>query len=213
MSFGFAVFDFDMTLIDSIKPLTISANLLAKEFGLAEVKYEQVYDAEVSVKNCTFELLWSALWGRCDPAWYPAYLDHMTEAEYRAMELFPGARETLEELVRRGARLGLASNRDYPAKALQALGVDGLFEAVVGQFDVANVKPAPDMILKTLALLGARPQDALYVCDSRGDLLAAAAAGVKTFAMSTGGHPVEELLSLGAWKAGDQLADILPCFV
>jgi HAD superfamily hydrolase (TIGR01509 family) len=212
MGFASAVFDFDMTLIDSIKPLMISSNLLAEEFGLPKVGYDEVHRAEVSVQNCTFELLWSGLWGRCDPAWYPAYVDHMTEAEYGAMELFPGGLETLRELARRGVRLGLASNRDYPRKALKVLGVEDLFPVVVGQFDVERVKPAPDMIVKAMELLGTGPEDTLYVCDSRGDLLAAAAAGVKTFAMSTGGHPVEELLSLGAWKAGDRLSEVLSCF-
>ncbi|MDR2442177.1 MAG: HAD hydrolase-like protein, partial [Deltaproteobacteria bacterium] len=89
----YAIFDFDMTLVDSIKPLMTSANLLAKEFNLSPVTYEDVYQAEVSVPNCTFEKLWEGLWGRCDAAWYQAYSDHMTEAEYEAMELFEGGLE------------------------------------------------------------------------------------------------------------------------
>ncbi|MDR1111978.1 MAG: HAD family hydrolase [Deltaproteobacteria bacterium] len=207
-----AIFDFDMTLVDSIKPLLTSANLLAIEFGLREVTYDQVYLAEVSVPNCTFEKLWTQLWGRYDPAWYEAYADHLTEPEYRAMELFEGGRETLLALRSKGVALGLASNRDTPDKPLRMLGVLDLFQAIVGQLDVENVKPAPDMILKAMDLMGAEPAETLYVCDSKGDLLAARAAGVKAFAMSTGGHAKEELLALGAWRAGDRLAEVLPFF-
>ncbi|MDR3205440.1 MAG: HAD family hydrolase [Deltaproteobacteria bacterium] len=206
------LFDFDMTLVDSIKPLVISANLIANEFGLPEVDYDKVYRAEVSVPNCTFEALWQNLWGFYDPAWFKAYVDRFTDAEYRAMDLFEGGRETIETLFLKGVTLGLASNRDYPAKILKVLGIDNFFRAAVGQFDVKRVKPYPDMLLKAMELLGAEAQNTLYVCDSKGDLLAAAAAGVRAFAMSTGGHSKEEMSSLGAWRVGDRLAEVIDCF-
>ncbi|MDR2300531.1 MAG: HAD family hydrolase [Deltaproteobacteria bacterium] len=212
MPLKYAIFDFDMTLVDSIKPLTTSANLLANEFGLAEVTYDQVYLAEVSVPNCTFEKLWSQLWGHYEPAWYQAYADHMTEPEYKAMELFEGGRETLEALKNRGVSLGLASNRDTPDKPLRMLGILEFFQAIVGQLDVKNVKPAPDMILKAMELLGANPDETLYVCDSKGDLVASKAAGVKAMAMTTGGHSKEELLALGAFSVGDKLTEVISLF-
>jgi HAD superfamily hydrolase (TIGR01509 family) len=212
MSLKFAIFDFDMTLIDSIKPLLTSANLLAKEFGLDEVSYDQVYQAEVSVPNCTFEKLWSQLWGRYEPAWYDAYADHMSEAEYEVMELFEGGKETLLSLRGKGVGLGLASNRDTPDKPLIKLGIRDLFTAIVGQLDVERVKPAPDMILKAMELLGAKPEETLYVCDSKGDLIASKAAGVKAMAMTTGGHSSEDLMGLGAYRTGDKLAEVISLF-
>ena len=208
----FAVFDFDMTLIDSIKPLTVSANLLAEEFSLKKVTYDEVYQAEVSVPNCTFDQLWEGLWGRCDPAWYPAYSDHMAEPEYDAMELFEGARETLEALRAKGVGLGLASNRERPKDILERLGGGQYFGAVVGQFDVERAKPAPDMILKAMELLGASPEEPLYVCDATGAIAAAKAAHVKTFAMTTGGHGKAELSELGADWTGDKLTEVLAIF-
>ncbi|MDR2388042.1 MAG: HAD family hydrolase [Deltaproteobacteria bacterium] len=212
MPLKYAIFDFDMTLVDSIKPLMTSANLLAHEFGLAQVTYQQVYLAEISVPNCTFEKLWTQLWGHYEPAWYQAYADHLTEPEYQAMELFEGGRETLEALNKGGVIMGLASNRDTPDKPLRTLGILDYFKAIVGQLDVKNVKPAPDMILKAMELLGARPEQTLYVCDSKGDLVASQAAGVKAMAMTTGGHSKEELLALGAFKTGDKLTEVLSLF-
>jgi phosphoglycolate phosphatase-like HAD superfamily hydrolase len=108
--------------------------------------------------------------------------------------------------------MGLASNRDYPRLALKALGIEQLFSAVVGVLDVARSKPAPDMIIKTLTLMKAPPEETLYVCDSKGDLLAAAASAVKAFSVSTGGHSAEELLKQGAFRAGDALNEILELF-
>ncbi len=212
MKLKYAIFDLDMTLIDSIIPLTVSANLLAEEFSLPPVTYEAVYRAEVSVPNCTFQSLWQDLWGRYEPRWYEAYADHIIDTEYQSMKLFPGGRETLETLQAKGVHMGLASNRDYPRRALEAMGIGHFFSAVVGVLDVERSKPAPDMIIKALELMGAPAGETLYVCDSKGDLLAAAAAGVKAFSVSTGGHSAEDLLKLGAWRAGDSLSDIIGFF-
>ena len=208
----YAIFDFDMTLIDSIKPLMTSANLLAEEFSLPKGTYEEVCRAEVSVPNCTFEKLWEGLWGRYDPAWYEAYADHFTEPEYEAMGFFDGAVETLEALHAKGIGIGLASNRDRPQAILEKLKVRHLFQAVVGQFDVEKVKPAPDMILKALELLKASPEETIYVCDALGDIAAAKAAKVKTFAMTTGGHDRGQLLEHGADYTGEKLREVLAVF-
>ena len=212
MKLKYAIFDFDMTLIDSIVPLLTSANLLAKEFGLREVTYDEVYQAEVSVPNCTFESLWADLWGHYDPQWLEAYQDHLNVEEYKAMELFPTGRETLEALYARNVPMGMASNRDNPRKILKTMGLEHFFQAVVGQFDVVNAKPDPEMLLKTMDLMGAPKDETLYICDSTGDMTASGAAGVKTFAMTTGGHSAETLKSLGAWKTGDRLIEVLDMF-
>jgi HAD superfamily hydrolase (TIGR01509 family) len=212
MEFKYAVFDFDMTLIDSIRPLMASANLIAAEFGLPEVDYDQVRQAEIAVPNCTFEKLWEGLWGRYEPKWFEAYVDHMTDVEYKAMELYPGGRETLETLAALNVPLGLASNRNYPREALEALGIDRLFGTVVGIAEVERPKPAPDVLIRALELMKAPAGETLYVCDSTGDLKVSAAAGVRAFSMTTGGHSAAELLALGAWRVGDELAEIIPLF-
>ena len=213
MKFKYALFDLDMTLIDSIKPLMVSANLLAEKFDLRQVTYAEVYQAEVSVPNCTFELLWQNLWGYCDSKWHEVYRDELAEREYEVMELYPTGRETLETLHKLGVPLGLASNRDYPRRALQCLGLEEFFAVVVGQMDVILPKPAPDMILKAMEQMGAAADELLYVCDSTGDIKAASAAGgVKTFSLTTGGHSAEELRALGAWKTGDRLIEIADFF-
>ncbi len=212
MKCKYALFDLDMTLIDSIVPLMTSANLLAERYGLPKVDYDDVYRAEVSVPNCTFELLWAGLWGYYRPEWYETYRDHLTDAEYAAMELFPTGRETLEALRALGVPIGLASNRDYPRKALKSMGIEHFFQTVIGQFDVVNPKPAPDVILKAMDQMKAPAEELLYICDSTGDLKASAAAGVRAFALTTGGHSASDLQALGAWRTGDRLIEVLDAF-
>lgn len=212
MTFRYALFDLDMTLIDSIVPLMTSANLLAAEYGLRQVSYDEVYEAEVSVPNCTFESLWLHLWGRYEPRWYETYRDRLADKEYEVMELYPTGLETLKALRELGVTVGMASNRDYPRRALKCMNIEDYFQAVVGQYDVEKPKPAPDMILKAMELMNAPAAELLYICDSLGDLKAAEAAGVRCFSMTTGGHTAEELKASGAWKTGDRLIEVVDLF-
>jgi len=212
MKLKYALFDLDMTLIDSIAPLMVSANLLAEKFGMPKVNYQDVWQAEISLPNVTFETLWEGLWGYYEPGWYEFYRDNLTGPEYAAMTLFPTGREMLETLSLMKVPMGLASNRDYPRLALKSMGIEHFFQAVVGQFDVVNPKPAPDLIFKAMELMNSPAEELLYICDSTGDITAAAAAGVKTFSMTSGGHSAEKLRELGAWRVGDRLIEVVDCF-
>lgn len=210
--FKYALFDLDMTLIDSIVPLMTSANLLAEEFSLPKVNYEDVYQAEVSAPNCTFEILWQSLWGHYEPAWYETYRNKLAFKEYEVMELLPSGLDTLKSLKNKNIPIGLASNRDYPRLALKCMDIEDYFEVVIGQLDVERPKPAPDVIVKAMELMGAPANELLYICDSLGDLTAAEAAGVKCFSMTTGGHRADDLKARGAFATGDKLIEIVDLF-
>jgi phosphoglycolate phosphatase-like HAD superfamily hydrolase len=64
-------------------------------------------------------------------------------------------------------------------KSLKALGVDSLFECVVGADDVVNGKPAPDMILEVLKQTGVRAEDVVVAGDSTTDMLLGKSGKVK----------------------------------
>ena len=61
---------------------------------------------------------------------------------------------------------------------MERLGLDDVFDAVVGWEDTRESKPAPAPILLALKKLDLRPQDALMVGDSHIDVTAAKGAGV-----------------------------------
>ena len=103
----------------------------------------------------------------------------------------PALHETLGALRSCGLRLGVLS--DYPAASkLQALGVGGLFDAVVCAQDpaVGRFKPDPRGLLVALERLGVTPDHALYVGDRPDvDATAAAAAGVRCAIVGVAGAP------------------------
>jgi HAD superfamily hydrolase (TIGR01509 family) len=91
-----------------------------------------------------------------------------------------GAEEAVERLARAGMPLAVASSahRAVIDAALGALGIAGLFQAVVTSDQVAHGKPAPDVYLLAARELAVDPADCLVVEDSINGVLAGRAAGM-----------------------------------
>ncbi len=93
----------------------------------------------------------------------------------------PGAGELLRALAGRRLPTGIVSNigRAALAEALVRFGFDRRLEPVVSRTDVDFMKPRAEGILRVLQAWSVAPQQALFVGDSRADVLAARAAGVR----------------------------------
>ncbi|MET8912200.1 HAD-IA family hydrolase [Micromonospora sp. NPDC004551] len=111
--------------------------------------------------------------------------------------LFPGVRETLEALHERGVRMAIATGKSGPRarSLLDLLGVLSLFDHVIGSDEVPRPKPAPDIVLRALDLLGIPPQQAMMVGDAVTDLSSGRDAGVTTVATTWHGGDVADLLA------------------
>jgi 2-haloalkanoic acid dehalogenase type II len=94
---------------------------------------------------------------------------------------FADAEPALRALRARGVRTAVASNWDVSLpEVLGRVGLLRLVDAVVSSAEVGRAKPDPALFERALSLLGARPEEALYVGDSAPhDLEGAAAAGVR----------------------------------
>jgi len=95
-----------------------------------------------------------------------------------------GALELLEAL-RGKLRIALASSsyRDAIDGVLVGLNIAGHFDAIVSGLDVANVKPAPDIFLKTARDLGVDPSECLVLEDAEKGVVAAHLAGMRCIAV------------------------------
>ena len=92
----------------------------------------------------------------------------------------------------RGLRLGVVTNdAEAPARShLAAAGVGELFDFVAGFDSGFGAKPQPGALLAFAGRFGLSPSEVLMVGDSRHDLIAARAAGMRAVAVLTG--PAEE---------------------
>jgi beta-phosphoglucomutase family hydrolase len=79
------------------------------------------------------------------------------------------------------APMGVASggHREIVIKTLDALGLTGYFDTIVGAEDVAHGKPAPDPFLETAKRLGVEPGACLVFEDSPTGIESAKAAGMQ----------------------------------
>jgi beta-phosphoglucomutase len=111
-------------------------------------------------------------------AWY---LDEI--AHFGPGDLFPGAREALDECRRAGLKLALASASRNAPLLLKRLGIADMFDAVVDPASVSAGKPAPDIFLAAAAALGITPETCLGVEDSQAGLIAIQAAGMPSLAV------------------------------
>ena len=97
---------------------------------------------------------------------------------------YDGIVGTVTELKRRGKRIGLVTSkvRTGALRGLRVTGLEPAFDTIVGADDVQNPKPHAEPVLVALSRLGAGAADAVFVGDSRYDLVSGRAAGVATAA-------------------------------
>lgn len=117
----------------------------------------------------------------------------------------PGVHETLTALREAGVRTGLASAspRWVIDGFVAALKIDGLLDVTVSGEECARSKPAPDVYLRAMELLGVRPERTLVVEDSPVGILAAHRSGALVCAM-----PLPEGVSLDQSLADVRLAGL-----
>lgn len=101
----------------------------------------------------------------------------------------------LDDLRTRGLRLGVATNdSEAPARAhLDGAGVTDRFDFVAGFDSGHGGKPAPGQLLAFCAATGLPPDQVVMVGDSRHDLQAGKAAGMRCVAVLTGMAMADEL--------------------
>jgi pyrophosphatase PpaX len=127
---------------------------------------------------------------------------------------FEGAAEVLAELRRRGYVISVVSSkgRELGLRGLRLCALDSLIDSAVFLEDTAVHKPNPEPILAALDRLK-RPADAAaYVGDSRHDMVAARAAGVRSVAALWGPAPRIELESEHPDHSAESVKDLLEIF-
>jgi len=127
------------------------------------------------------------------------------------LKVLPGARELLTAVAERGMRVVLATSA--PENELEmlrdVLEIEDAVWSVTSSGDVETAKPEPDIVETALERGETDAAGAVFVGDSIWDVKAAAAAGVSTIGLRSGGVSEEELRGVGAIAVYDDPADLL----
>jgi HAD superfamily hydrolase (TIGR01509 family) len=96
------------------------------------------------------------------------------------LDVMAGIRDYISEGRRLGLRMGIASSspRSYVRTHLDRVSLAEGWDAIVCREDAPRAKPAPDLYLRAVELLGVAPGEALALEDSPNGIAAAKDAGL-----------------------------------
>ena len=162
------IFDFDGVLFD-----TEEINYQANEEAFARVglsfsreDYARLWiqeglDLEDIVKKFELDITPNAL----RKAKNTAFEDIVRQSE---LEPMIGVLDSVEQLKRAQFKLAIASSnlRKNIEQIFKKVGIESLFEVVVGREDISQPKPAPEVFQKTLSDIGSKAETSVVVEDA-----------------------------------------------
>lgn len=199
------VFDLDGTLVDSLPDIVGAFRDAFVELNLAppdEAQVRPMIGLPLEAMFATVAPLAQVV-ALCD-AYRRLYPVRFT----RHTRPFPGVVEVLATLRVRGYRLAVATTKrtDMAVRLLTAMGLVDAVDHIQGT-DGFPHKPAPDVVLRALAVLAARGE--WMVGDTVHDVEAGHAAGLATYAVTWGTHDAERLRAAGAQRVEASLEPLL----
>lgn len=194
------IFDLDGTLLNTLEGLKNSTNFALKKFNCPEITLEQTRSF---VGNGVRKLIERAIPnGEKNPDFEKClntFKEHYSKTMYQKTVAYDGIEDMLTELKKRGIKTGVVSNKfDTAVKELCKNYFDGLIIVAIGESPDVRKKPAPDSVLKAMEILGAKPENTLYVGDSDVDIQTAKNTNLKSVGVTWGFRDRELLEKEGA---------------
>ena len=186
------IFDLDGTLIDSRLDLAHSVNATRAQAGRGPMPHEQIFSfvgngAPVLIKramgpDASEEEVRNAL---------EFFLDYYRHHALDYTVLYPGVRESLNQLHSAGAKLAVLTNKPVriSRRIMEGLGVAPLFFQIYGGNSFEHKKPNPIGIDTLRAEASASAEDTWMVGDSYVDIQTARNAGVASCGVTYGFQP------------------------
>lgn len=201
------LFDLDGTLVDHFAAIHRAHSHTMRKLGLREPTREQVRAAiggglDIAIARLAGPENVAAALPIYRPYWDATMLDDV--------QLFPGARELLQQLHAAGARLAVLTNKHGPSsrRVCDHLGVTPLLAGNFGATDTPWLKPDPRFTQFALSALNAEAAGTLLIGDSPYDVATGDNAGFPSWCVTTGTHSEAELLAAGARRVFPNLSAI-----
>lgn len=199
--------DLDGTLLDTAPDLAGAVNVLRRERGqppmtLARLRPKASYGARGMIGEGLGLTPDDADYADCHARFMALYRERLTADT----QPFPGMREALAELGRRGVPWGVVTNKPeaLAVPLVEAMGFDPAPACIIGGDTAGVAKPDPAPVLLGCERAGVAAPRSFYVGDSARDITAGRNAGLRTVAVTYGYFEADE--DLAAWGA-DQVIE------
>ena len=205
------VFDLDGTLVDSVPDLTNTLNKVLRERGHAPLTRSEVAPMVGDGVPALVARAFAARGGDAAEAAeaLPQYIQIYEANATVLTRPYPGVRDTLEDLRRRGYRTAVCTNKLQQATmaVLEGLDLAPLFDGIAGGNRYPVRKPDPGHLLGLIDELGGSAKRAAMIGDSENDAAVAHAAAVPLVLMRYGYARVAPE-TLGAAAVLDDFAEL-----
>ena len=202
-----AIFDIDGTLVDTNYQHSVAWFRAFRRFDLTI----PVWRIHRSIGMGGDQLVTEVAGDRVEKEHGDALRDAWTD-EYGPMlkevQPFAGARELLTDVRDRGFTVVLASSgqQEQVDHYLDLLDARSVAAAWTTSSDVEQTKPSPDLLQAAMAKVDG--DSAVMLGDATWDCVAAAKAGIASYAVRSGGFSAEELRTAGARKVFESLEEL-----
>lgn len=198
------MFDLDGTLIDSVPDLAAAVDNMLLKLGRPPAGLEAVREwvgngAPVLVRRALANHIDAEGVDEVEAEQALELFNGFYEAGHELTVVYPGVRDTLKWLNKHGVEMALITNKPerFVAPLLDQMKIGRYFKWIIGGDTLPQKKPDPAALFFVMKMANIPASQSLFVGDSRSDVLAAKAAGVKCVALSYGynhGRPIAEEL-------------------
>lgn len=189
------IFDLDGTLLDTLPDIVVVINKALVREGFPSRTQEDILQL---IGDGVQTLALKSVPKTASPEEAQKVFQHFKNLYARfGLDLtkqYAGMAETLEELKRRGKKVGIMSNKfEGGVKSVVQKFFPHLIDVAHGESPSIRRKPQPDGLLACAKEMQLSPKDCVYFGDSETDMLAAHNAGMFAVGVTWGYQPLEKL--------------------
>jgi len=201
-----ALFDLDGTLLDSAPDMLATVNAMRAARGIAPMPLHALRPFVSRGARAMSSVAFPDWDAEAVAAAVPEFLQVYAGELGKHGQPFDGIDAMLDALEAAGSRWGIVTNKPegLARDLLPILGWHARHGVLIGGDSLAERKPHPLPLLHAAEVMGARPEDCVYVGDDARDIAAARAAGMRSIVAMWGYRvPDDDPVAWG----GDLLVD------
>lgn len=206
------IFDFDGTLADTTATILTTYQITIKELG-AETRTDAECQATIGLPlKEGFRQLYPNFSVTELDNYVDTYRKIFNKNKHRLIpELYPGVKETLEEMAKLGIQMSIASSRSKESliEFCSDNGILEYFSLILGADDVVRAKPNPEPVLLTLEKLQKDATQTIVVGDMPVDIEMGKGANCRTVGVSYGNSSRQALIKSGSSIIIDSFPELI----